>query len=305
MIHLFETIFDCHFRDETFWFQIVGLFFLVYFFILSFVALYKEFIIESKQQGTFPAIGFVYMLLSRLYIFLLIMNLDDIANIVSQKFIDLYSQKNGGTHLEDFVLSAKQIEEVTYYSNQIQNVLIVILTAFAINFSKAFFSLNSLEFGTLNGNHLKSIFNVKRVRSILEVLLRIIIAFIFIAIEKELSFTDYNADKFKYIPFFQHISIQMGILYGLMLLWLAVIITITYKNKAFNSWNILNGVQFLLGIMLAYFFYKYSQMDISNLSDWNRDNSSWSIMAKFCAYTLIALIFISEFFRWSQLLRKK
>jgi len=278
-------------------FQILGLIILVYFLFSSIWSLRSELIKEKGQQGNFPALGAVYMILSALFIFMFIANFDEFVESFSNVYNNLFSQKYGEESEFKFILDKNRESELSTNLSVIKFSLLLVLLGFSANFSKSFFTLNSLEFGVINGQKLVDTFKNKSI-AIIEALLRFIIAFIFIVTETEISFLKIS-DK-NIISEFNNFSFLTICLYSALILWLIIILKWTSIDNI-EKWKKLSRNQFIFGLLTAIAFFFFSNLSINNIEIWTKYNTVLFILIIVLPSLLLVTLYRSEINRWKQM----
>lgn len=186
---------------------ILGFIGLVYFSIKSFVIFVKTIIEETTGNGDYiiPILGLAYAVFSIIFISLFIFHSKELSNLVIESF--------GSSMKWEF---ARRMVRASVY---------VVVIAFVWNFSKAFYTLNSVEFGELNSQSVSlrsqnesqdQIFNNRLsliLKSLIEVIIRILIAGLFIYIEKHL-------ENVQSIEKMEDLSVYITFLYFGLLVWI-------------------------------------------------------------------------------------
>lgn len=222
--------------DFSFYPQIFCFLILIYFTIRSIFVVIQGFKNEHKEQGIIPVLAYVYMLFSVFFTIRLILNFGELS-LVNRNVLQL---------------STDGISNNTFYLGWFNPVFACVLIAFTANFCKSFFTMNSLEFGFLNGMKYGTLFkNKSSIHIFMDSLFRLLAAFFFINIEHSIgSAANYsNANLF---PFITNIGIQAILLYGCVLVWLLYnwifLSDYTVIKKAWYTWTLF---QFIGGLALG------------------------------------------------------
>lgn len=221
----------------------------------------KEIKSEHNQQGAVPILAFVYMLFSCYYVIHFILNF---GAIISGAEFHLRNANPQGENIQRNILFMKLLT-------------VGALLAFTTNFFKSFYTLNSLEFGKLSQHTLKKIFNSDNTKAWVEGIFRLIIATLFIRLEKALANSDtssINAPKVGDVQYFQEptflsdlgwIALPLYIFMGIWLLILNLYLDKTNSSKIMpNYWYKWSGWQFCSGLIISgVFIYLGSLSSIS------------------------------------------
>lgn len=206
-----------------------------------------EIINEHNQQGAIPILAVIYTIISGCYCYNFIINFDSIIITNQSKILDVLNV----------------LDDSIFYMRAINLLTISALTAFTFNFIKSLYTLNSLEFGMLNNKALKEIFGYNKNKAIFEGFLRLIIAIIFIYIEKKLGKTSLeilkpiNSDAldFEDSNFFFSLGIWISSLYSSLFLWLIVLNKYLDTKKSISKkWYRLSFYQFGCGLIIGLIF---------------------------------------------------
>jgi len=251
MIQFILDFFGLNFsKPIPFSFQIFSYLSILWFSIKSGKVIRRELKKEHFQQGVLPILAFVYMGFSIFYTYEFIKNFDEISSLNERVLRDYFA---------DF-----QFLNLNENVFKINLLTCLILSAFTFNFSKSFFSLNSLEFGYFNEVALKELFEQNKIKVILEGCVRLFIAYKFVTLEHLFSQENIisNQDPKKYLG---EIG-QTGLwLYGSLVLW-AIIITylsISKSKRLFTwAWYVLTFIQFIFGVLLTYYFIFFSKNEM-------------------------------------------
>jgi hypothetical protein len=295
MWHLLKEVFSFTLGDVhsiVFVAQIVSLFALVYFLSKSYRRLYID-LNAAHGSHNFPALGVAYTFLSAVFIFIFIGYFDEITEhyqkLLHFSYINYYTSKN--LYVDEIVQD--DIQEARYW---IALSLPFVLTAFAMNFSKSFSTLNSLELGLLNGQKIESL-SLSKNRIHLERVLRVLIAFAFIAIEKEFSDWDHGG-KLNFVGTFYSLSIEIAVLYLVLLIWLFVLFKPAHHQSNFKNWCYLAPVQFSMGLILSIVYFFFSSINETYILWWKKRLYISAISMITLSLLIITVVSALEFIRW-------
>jgi hypothetical protein len=282
MLHLIEEF--RHFRFDTgfvFIAQVISILLLIYFLGKSFR--------ELKDVHSLPALGVIYMLLSAIFILIFIgyfgTTTKDYLSWFEFNYRNYFNSK-------DRYVDEDRVADIQFYKFWMSIALIFVLSAFVINFSKAFSTLNSLELGVLNGEKLSELTLGNR-RIFFEGLLRVIIALVFIAIEKELA--DWNrGGKYDFVELFRFLGWVIAALYLFLLIWYLILRKNVWSRPKFKVWRFLTPIQFAAGIVLALIYRFFSSINDENIPDWTRSFLAFVILMMVLATIIIGIVAATE-----------
>lgn len=227
----------------------------------------------------FPALSILYMVFSTVFISFLISDFDEIISIFIKGYEMDYKIVHGVESL-DLELSPVQQSNLEMINFVLTGCFCCILSIFAINFSKAFSTLNSLELGLLGSHKVEKLCEGRSRRKFCERLLRTFIAFFFIILEKELYEFRYFNDTGNlidpYLVKFQFSLLSKGIiiLYLLLLTWFFLIIRpLVLKNKDFKWFRRLTPSQLIAGCCMGLSLLLISTACAANHNKW----TMWAI----------------------------
>lgn len=265
-----------------FYLQLICFSVLFYFFVKSLFILFydirKQLKLESGNvyQKGFPALSLVYLLFSAFFIFFFITSFDEIVKIFINGYTLIYKARAGSESLLDSELSITELNCLENYRIAIKITLSIILSIFAINFSKAFFTLNSLEINKIGTLPLNEIFNNAKCYIRLERLIRFSIAVFFIIIEKQLYENEFMKENSSFLidlkelkPILLSLSKMILILYMLLLTWIFLIRKFLKGNNLFAAYIKYTPFQLLSGLGIAIIFLVYSLVNVNNLFNWS------------------------------------
>jgi len=212
---------------------------------------------EYKQHGILPVLGIVYLILSGYFIFTFIRFFNKIYTANSRALLD-----SSQYYLENFNL----IDRIFDCS------IILLLFGFTVNFSKAIYTMNSLEYGVLISPVFgKNIYKQNKKREvIIDVVIRLLIAVFFVLLENRLSNSDHLFEG-NDLSSFVWTGIFSLALYLCALIWFFHNTRLDRKtNKILNGyWTVLTGVQFLSGLGISIFIiligYSHNKPDYTTL----------------------------------------
>jgi len=208
---------------------------LLYFITRSAVIVIEGFKQEHKEQGIIPVLAYIYMGFCAYFTLLFIRNFGEITS----------------ANQDLFKLAIEGVANENFYLKMFNPVFACVLIAFTANFCKSFFTMNSLEFGFLNGKKYGKLFENKRLVLVLvDSALRLAAAYFFIQIEHTISSKTNYLNSFEFI---NNIGWQALQLYGCILLWLLFnwMVLSNYKiiEKSWYWWTL---IQFFGGLLLGF-----------------------------------------------------
>jgi len=224
--------------------------------IKSLKVFYKESISEYNQQGAMPVLAAVYSIISIFYCYIFIKNFGTIINIANLKVLN----------------SLNYLDNQFLYTFAIRLLASTALVAFSFNFLKSLYTLNSLEFGLLTGVSLNKILNNDKKKALFEAFIRLIVAGVFICLEKKLGTTNYIALKaensnpleFKGEKFILILGCWIAFLYSLLLIWLLFLQCFLDKECLLGTkWYKNSFWQFFFGLIvgLIFIFIGYASLE--------------------------------------------
>ena len=204
---------------------------------MSMSVVFSALLEEHKRFGAMPILGILYMLFSTLFIISFISNFGII----------------GEANARVFRLTVEDGDHEVFYLDLFKIVYDFVIIAFTSNFCKSFYTINSLEFGLLNGERYGLLFENQKALFISDTILRCFTAFFFIQIEHEISSgADFNKDLFDSIFW---LGILTVFLYLSVLAWLYLLKSASKRNpdkcKLDKSWRFWTKVQFWGGLVFG------------------------------------------------------
>lgn len=269
---------------------------IVWFFYKSIKVIKAEILAEHNAKGAVPILAFIYMVFAIIFTFIFVRNFGEIISYNNELMRNILANTKVITdYYEIYLLGMNSLTAV-------------VLTAFIFNFFKSFFTLNALEFGLLNNISLKSIFNSSRFKAWLEGFLRFVIAFLFIAIEKELAFTDTvelhqtsNSDAFHFQGnnFIEKIGWMTIFLYGATIIWLFLMHVYMDKNEDKKNnfrgwWYTLSYSQYLSGFVVGLIFVWLGTMEIDDGEKIKLLLSGFLVIGLICSIVIVGSIVSNE-----------
>jgi hypothetical protein len=278
MIYIYNKISSISLGDSyILLFQIICLIFLTYYLIKSLVILFYDIRIDkSCTSKGFPALAIVYTLLSVLFILVYISSFDEILKIFDDGYTDIYKARAGCESFQDNELTFTEFKCLENYRIAIRFTLLSILTLLAVNFSKAFYTLNSLELNKIATKPLNEILENKIVRIRFERTTRLLIAFFFIIIEKsffEMNLYKNNSDLLIDLSKLKEIILEFSflifLLYFLLVVWIFKITCFLKGNNDFKTFSKQTPFQLLCGLGISFIFFIISILTVNNLFNWS------------------------------------
>lgn len=282
MKHFIHKLSQLNFgNDFVFLVQILCILCLIYFSWKSLWFIYNDISEEvySKENDKdykkhfkgFPALAIIYLFFSFCFILSFILSFDEIIKI----FLDGYKFLVQINSTNENLISSSSLDNVDgRYEYMFITILLLMVSAFSINFSKSLSTLNSLEFNRLGIKPINQILgqNTKYIYG--ERIVRTITAFIFIIIEKELYDIEFYQNNSTHIGFtdLQNIlinqSILIAVLYLLLLVWFYLILYRHIKNdNEYQTFRKQMPLQFFSGLFISFCFVFISVVSPSNFTE--------------------------------------
>ncbi|GHT39947.1 hypothetical protein FACS189437_04740 [Bacteroidia bacterium] len=256
---------------------------LAYFAIKTIVVILETLKEEINDPNTYalPLLGICYALVSIYFIFSFVIKSNEIVKCV---------------------LNNIDTGDINWLKSLISFSSYTVITAFVWNFSKAFFTINSLDFGELNAQKINH--NADKKLVIPELLIRIIIALLFIYIEKSLYYEFAHSSKINHESITE-ISFWIIFLYVGLISWnlwfqthfhLTNTLSVDSPCNSDNSFLLLL-LQFMMGLLLGIFILCFG---IGNLFP----SPLWNGILGTILYSLPAIL-LCYFIIWIEVINHK